>query len=253
MNESELLNTALVSLLVGGGTYAGLRGIRDIGGPPKPKTLDNELEITLPSSRVPKPPANQGIKYANEGFDPNADRSITEILARNAADWSLPVVAGAGGLYGGFRGASALYDHFQNRQIDKEKDEVKNNYITALQHAGTKVGSVNTPNVDKFLEACIDKRAEDGILSGLGHLAGLAGAGVKDIAHNVYESGKDGANQAMKDAAGSAPVGLMAGTAALLGLGTMGTTYYLANRLDENKEEAKRKSNIPTEIRLNVR
>ena len=249
MNETDLLNTALVSLLVGGGTYAGLRGIRDIGGPPKPKTLDNELEITLPSSRIPKPQPNQGMKYANDGFDPNAGKSILEILGRNAAEWSLPVVASAGGLYGGFRGASALYDHYQNKQIDNEKDEVKNNYVNALQHAGTKVGSINTPNVDKFLEACMDKTAE----SMFGHIAGMVGGGMKDVAHNTYESFKDGANETMKDVAGSAPVGLAAGTAALLGLGTMGTTYYLANRLDENKEEAKRKSNIPTEIRLNVR
>lgn len=237
MNETDLLNTALVSLLIGGGSYTGLRGIRDFTKPTKTNEVDNELEVTLPSSRVPKLPT---VKYA--------ETSWWEDLISNGLSKAAPVTTAGLGIYGGFRGASAIYDSLQNKQIAAEKEKVKNEYLKALQHANTKVGSLKTPLVDKFLEGCLTKQAE----SALGHFLGLGSSVVKDVANNIYYDSKDSAEQMAKSVASSTPVGLGAGALALLGLGTTGTTYYLANRFDENKEEAKRKSNIPTEIRLNV-
>lgn len=240
MNDTSLLNTALVSLLIGGGGYSALRGINDLSGANKPKPLDNEIEITLPSSRVPKEKIG-----AEEGF-------LNTLMQNANQSTILPALAVGGGLYGGFRGASALYDHFANKDIDNEKEEVKNNYLAALQKANTKVGSLDTPNVDSFIGGLLDKIAQEDEVGLLGLLAGTAGDKLKSVGQQAWDGAKGLGNATMNSLAKSEPAGLAAGAMGLLGLGAAGTTYYLANRMDQNKEEANRKTNLPTEIRLNV-
>lgn len=245
MTDTQLLHTALASLLVGGGTYAGMRGIRNLTHGNKPFKAENELEVTLPSSRIPKPNQN---KYANDGDLDN--QSLWSVIGNSAARSALPIAVGAGSLYAGFRGASGIYDHFQNKQIDEDKEKVKTDYLKALHHAGTKVGSVNTPFVDKFIEGCIDKVGGSNLLAN--GLRWLKEGPVGGSVSSAWDGVKDGFNSAAKGAVNSEAGSIGLGAMALLGAGAAGTTYYLANRMDENKEEARRKTNIPTEIRLNV-
>lgn len=246
MDDKSLLNTALVSLLIGGGSYAGLRGLHDITGANKQPPVDNsELEITLPSSRIPKGGQhNQFDKYAADGAAP--DDSILSLLAQNASKYALPVMAGGAGLYAGFRGSSALYDHFENKSIDADKERVKNDYLKALQKANVKIGTLATPNVDSLIDGLLSKTAIfDHLLDAAKHGAQDTGKAAIEGVGNMLHSG----GQAV---AKSEPVGLVAGLSALLALGSGGATYYLANRMDSNKEEANKKSSIPSEIRLNV-
>lgn len=239
MNDSHLLNTALVSLLIGSGSYSALRGLQDLSGASKPKPLDNELEITLPSSRVPPKE-----KFAE---DPNVGLTLLE----NASKYALPILAGGAGLYGGFKGTSGLYDYFANKEIDNDKEKVKADYLKALQHANTKVGSISTPNVDAMIGGVMDK------LAGLGDVFDHAGKSLWAAGGETAKSGWEGikslGHKGLNEVAGSDPVGLTAGVAALLALGSGGATYYLANRMDQNKEENSRKTNIPTEVRLNIK
>jgi hypothetical protein len=237
MNDTSLLNQALVSMLIGGGGYAALRGMHDLSGASKPKPLDNEIELTLPSTRIPKEKMAEG-------------PSLLEDMVEGAKPFALPVLAIGGGLYGGFRGASGIYNHFANKDIDNEKEQVKNDYLAALQRASTKVGSINTPNVDNFIGGLLDKIAEETGL--LGYLGNTVGKGIGDAAHKTWEGAKNMGSGLMHDAAKSEPVGLVAGLASLLALGSGGATYYLANRMDQNKEDNNRKTTLPTEIRLNV-
>lgn len=247
MTDSQLIQTALASLLVGGGTYGAMRGIRDIGGPPAPVPNSNELEITLPSSKVPKPMLQHN-KVANAPEDPNA--SIMEILARNASRFALPALAVGGGLYGGFQGASKVYDHFENKNIESEQEKAKQQYLQSLQKASVKVGSIQTPHVDKFLNGFIEKFAEQpGFLqkflsASFGEAKNLGGEGL-DAAGSL-------ANEVGRNVAGTDLTGLALAAAGLGTLGVAGGTSYLAHRMDQNKEDAKRKTQLPTEIRLNV-
>lgn len=244
MTDQQIIQASLASLLIGGGAYSGMRGLRDIKGPPVPEPGANELEITLPSSKVPKPNMLQHNKIAE-------DPSITETLARNAGGYMLPLLGIGGGAYAGFQGASKIYDHFENKNIEAEQEKAKQSYLASLQRASVKVGSIKTPNLDNFLSGYIDKVANEE--PGFAEQAwsatkGEIGNGISNAWDFITRKAQQGSQMVAEQ-----PITGM--TAALGGLGTLGVagaTSYLAHRMDQNKEEAKRKTQLPTEIRLNV-
>ena len=247
MTDSQLIQTALASLLVGGGTYGAMRGMRDIGGPPAPEPNANELEVTLPSSKVPKPMLQHN-KVA-ETVEDTSNMSPGQLLLQGGLKYGLPALAVGGGLYGGFQGASKLYDHFEGKKIEDSQEQAKQQYLQALQRASVKVGSLNTPNVDKFLTGFIEKVGEQGVL---GNIARAIGGEAQAAGKKLLDLFGDGVHNSSKWMANQDLTGL---TMAGVGLGTLGVaggTSYLAHRMDQNKEDAKRKTQLPTEIRLNV-
>ena len=150
MDEHQLLRSALIGLLGGGGLYAGMRLANDI---PKasqpPQKPQNELEVPLPQSRM-----KQG------GWQ-------DEMLA--------PTLTGVGGAAVGFGGAAAIYDHLKRKALEKQLAEQEKGYMHTLQQANSKLANVkDTPNVDMFLEGMLNKVAE-----GIGSLdgEGIFGAG----------------------------------------------------------------------------
>ena len=146
-------------------------------------------------------------------------------LMRNAGNSTiLPALAIGGGLYGGFRGASALYDHFSNKDIDAEKEDVKNNYLAALQKANTKVGSLATPNVDNFIGGLLDKLAQEEDVGLFDLITGTIGDKIKHYGDQALQGAGDLGDKAMKSIVNSKPAGLAAGGLGLLGLGAAGTT-----------------------------
>ncbi len=237
VDDTNYLNLALLSALMGGGLYAGARGLKDItreGSPPP--TQKNELEVTLPSSRMPTHQMAMP-KFAE-------DPTIGHALWENTKQYLYPTLVGGAGLYGGFKGTSALYDMYANHNIDVEKEKVKQEYLKSLQQANQKLGSVKTPLVDEFLLACIDKMGEEipqPQAEGLSEYPKELWNGLKGWGHSL---GLGAANQPITGMTG-AGLGLAL-------LGSAGATYYIANRMDQNREENKQRTTLPTEIRLNV-
>lgn len=224
MNNFDI---ALLGLLTGGGSYAALRGYRDIKNqlsPPEPEN-QNTLELTLPKGRVPK--VQEDIKYASfEG--------VKDFLT-GSLDYALPVGVGAAATYGGFKGMQALNERHNNALMDEEQERVKQQYLAALQRAATKTAS-ETPHVDNFINGLIDKKAE--VIAE--QFRGLLGS----IGNGLDEAGDKALRSEFAKILGAGGLLTAGGTA----LGT----YYLANRLDKNKAEAQQKSNIPTEVKLHV-
>ncbi len=238
-DDTNYLNLALLSALVGGGLYGGARGLKDLsreGAPPPAPT--NELELTLPSTRMPQHQAGLPKLGSDADLPP-----VGQHLWENTKQYLLPTLTAGAGLYGGFKGTSALYDMYANHNIDSEKEKIKQEYLRSLQIANQKVGSVQTPLIDKFLLGYIDKIAEE--QQGLGDWAGQkVDSGMDWLKHKLYGVADHGAQ---------APITGMTGAGlGLLGLGAAGSTFYIANRMDQNREENKQKTTLPTEIRLNV-
>lgn len=247
--DSPNLRLLLASALTGAGSYGLLRGYRSItGNTAAPPNQGNSLEVTLPKDKVPKnielmPKHGEHLDLA--GF------------LQGSANYALPVAAMGTGLIGGFKGAQGLNTALSNKSIDLEKEKVKNDYLQALQRAAVKTAGVNTPHTDEFIKGMM-KKADDGVwgtgpdgrpldlFHGLMH---AAGKGWDTLSEGAGDLATKGGNALLH----SKPAQLLGAGALLTGGGTAAATYYLANRLDRNKEEARQKSQIPTEVHLNVR
>lgn len=231
-NSPDLLRLAILGLLTGGGTYGAMRLGHDITTesqePPKPK---DQLQLTLPQSRVKQ--ANEAGGYISPG------QYLGALLAMG------------GGAAGGFVGASSIYNHFRNKQLDDEIHTHEKDYLSTLerarQQASMKVASANTPNVDAFLQGIIEKIGEDGIgfakeaMFGVDIPSESVGEFAKHRAANLYDSAKN-------TNLGSA---LMATWLALAG-GGAGLTYWMGKKLDNQKAQNKAESTLPQEVKLNL-
>jgi hypothetical protein len=223
----DLLNLALLSLITGGGAYAGMRGIKDLATEGKPaEKPKNELEITLPASRIPK--------MASDETGVNS--------------YFLPAVTGILGLGGGFMGASSLYEKIKKKHLENQLQNTEHDYLKTLEQARTKLGSIKTPATDAFLT---------GLFDAIG--SGLKKEGFFDTSNTEF-LGKDGplatgANQIkhMGNAFFDTEIGKMSGAAMLLtALLGGGATYGIAKKMDDDKENLKSQQNLPTDIRLHV-
>jgi hypothetical protein len=241
MNKSanDYLNLALLGLLGGAGTYAGARGLRHLSQTAHPvDPTPNELEIILPKGRIPKVQEESVNKYA-------MDETLAKWLD-NSLQYAMPTAMVGGGLYAGWKGAQGLNTAVNNKLLDTEKEKIKAQYLSALDRAATKTASAHTPHVDALLQGLLDKTADDSRPQSMGDPIYWLTQGLVNPITNLFR----GAGNA---AAESVPMGLLGAAGLLAGTGTAGATYYLANRLDKNKEQAQHKTDIPTEIKLNVR
>lgn len=220
--DHKNLGIALLSLLTGAGTYAGLRGYRAINETLNPvDPTPNQLDLTLPKSRVPK------VAGFGEWID-------------NSADIAAPVAIGAAGLYGGFKGAQGIHSYMQNKELDEQREHVKQQYLAALQRAATKTASEepSTPIIDNVINGFLDKKAEEFLQQKFNDFVG----GIKNVGERTGNA-----------VLGSDAAGYLGGGMMLTGGAAALATYYLANRLDKNKAEANNKSQIPTEVKLHVK
>lgn len=215
----DYLNLALMSLLAGAGGYGGMRMLKDIpneGLPPeKPK---NELEITLPSARIPK----------------MAAESVSDIL--------MPAVTGLGGAGLGFFGASSIYEAIKKKQMENQMKQVQQNYMNTLQQAHAKVAEMKTPLTDNFIKGLIAKTGAE-----------LEKSGWVDPSFVGNQHTVAPLMQGGFDAATDNDLGRMfKATMAALMLGGAGATYGIAKKMDANREENKIQSTLPTDVKLHV-
>ena len=224
-DASDLLRLALLGLLTGGGAYSGMRLMHDIPaaakGPEKPK---DQLELTLPSTRLPKTANDAG--------------------AHSPLDYLLPLLAYGGGATGGFLGASSLYDKYRQHELDNKEQDVEKQYMHTLQQAHSKVASVQTPNVDKFLEGLLSKVGEELQKEGFWGVDMPTEGPVDTLTH----AGKGAMSGLAHTGLGSAAIA--AWLTATLGAG--GATYAIANKMDQQKKSNQEKTTLPSEIKLNV-
>lgn len=218
--DTDILRHALLGMLMGGGAYGGLRLMHDISGAAqKPQKSKDELEITLPASRLPK-------------------------TAAEAMDYLAPFIASSAGATGGFLGASKLYELMKKKQMAHEQKQVEDQYMQTLQQAHQKVGSVQTPLIDKFLEGLITKVGED--LNKQGFMGpDIPTEGITDT---IKHQGGKLLDSAAHSDLGAGIIAAWLGTA----LGAGGLTYSIARNMDKNKAKAKENSALPSEIRLNT-
>lgn len=221
---SDLLRLALMGLLSGGGTYGALRLMNDIPeaakGPKKPK---NELELTLPASRIPK----------------------TASAEHSPMDYLLPLLAYGGGAGAGFMGSSKLYDMYRRKQLENKEKDIEGQYLQTLQQAHQKVASTDTPNVDNFLNGLLSKVGEELQKEGFLWENNISPENPLDTISN---QGKHLIHGAANTELGSAAIA--AWLTATLGAG--GATYAIARKMDEQKEKNQARTNLPNEIKLNV-
>jgi hypothetical protein len=214
---NDMLRQALLGMLMGGGAYGGMRLLADMNNATKPpKKPKDELELTLPASRLPK--------VAD-------DHSYMDYLA--------PMLAGSAGATGGFLGASKLYEMHRQKQLQEQQQKAEQEYMMSLQHAHSKVASVSTPCIDKFLEGLITKVGEE-----IAKEANMfPDEDTFDIAGHQISKGLDSVAHSRVGSAGIA-----AWIAAALGAG--GLTYGIARNMDRNKAKSNEQSTYPSEIRL---
>lgn len=229
---TDLLRLALLGLLTGGGAYAGGRLISDMGrAASKPEKPKDELEITLPSSRLPK--------VANDE-------------ATTATDHLLKLLAFGGGATGGFVGASHLYDKFRQSQIKTQQQKVEDNYLKTLQQAHQKVAETQTPLIDQFLEGILSKTGEELQKQSFDLHALKESLNTPIHSESLSTFAKTQGGNLMEGAANSG-LGSSAIAAWLVGtLGAGGATYAIANRLDKQKQQSKAQTTLPQEINLRV-
>lgn len=225
---NDNMQLLLMSLLGGGGAYAGARGLKDMSKllhpDEKPK---NELQITLPAARLPK----------TAGFA----EAFNEII--------LPGAAVGGGLIGGFQGASSIFEKLKKKQIDKELKESEQDYLSSLGKVRSKVASVATPNIDAFVEGIFEKCGEEMIKAGFENIFAKPDFLGKE---NLLDAASGQVTNLVKGV-GDTEVGkwLMAGMMAA-GLGTAGLTYSTAKKLDGRKDKEDASGAFPNEVRLNI-
>lgn len=221
----DLLNLALMSMLMGAGGYGGMRLLKDLPDqavpPEKPK---NELNITLPSTRMPK---------------------LAETSAFN--DYVVPTLTGLGGAGLGFFGASGIYERLKKKQIENQMSQVQQDYLNTLQQAHSKVAETNTPLIDNFIKGLISKVGEELQKSaywGEGYVP-------TDFIQNQGTYGPIG--QKAFEALTDNNIGhLTKATMALLAIGSTGAAYGIAKKMDQNRAESKEQSTLPTDVKLHV-
>lgn len=233
----DLLNLALLSLLTGAGTYAGGRGLHDLVNKNKPKEENpGTLNITLPEARLPK--------QASTGIE----------------DYIMPVLASALGGAGGFFGASGIYESYKKKQLNKQLSEVEKNYLDTLQQAHQKTAEAKTPHVDNFILGMLSKIGE--ALEKSPEVMELLQADT--FTKRAWEAtdfmGSEGITDALvhqtqnaKDSFFGTDLGKATAAAMLLtGMGGAGLTFSTARHLDSKDDDLKRKTTLPTDIRLHV-
>ncbi len=233
----DLLNLALLSLLTGAGTYAGGRGIHDLVNKNTPKEEDpSTLNITLPEARMPK--------HASSGVE----------------DYIMPALTGALGIGGGFFGASSLYENYKKKQLKNQLTDVEQQYLNALQQAHQKTAEAKTPHVDNFIVGMFAKIGE--ALEKHPEVVSLLKQ--DSLSKQAWESpdfmGSEGFTDSIvhqaqnaKDSFFNTELGKATAAAMLLtGMGGAGLTFSTARHLDNKDDDLKRKTTIPTDIRLHV-
>jgi len=215
---SDLLRLALAGLLTGGGAYAGLRLAHDVNNATKkPEKPKNQLDVALPESRI----------KAGE---------------HNWQEYFWPAVAAGGGVAAGWTGASKAYNHIKKKEVDNDVKSKEKDYLNTLQKVHSKVASLETPHVDKFLEGFLSKIGESIQKEGFAGVD-FPSEGFVDTLKHQSTNAWEGFN---KSQMGSAAIAAWL----LTSLGGAGATYHLANRMDKQKEEAKKEQSMPTEVNL---
>jgi len=223
--NTDLLRQALLGMLLGGGAYGGIRLASNISNKLNPpEQSQDELALNLPASRM---------KVAE-------DHSAMEHL--------LPWLAMTGGLYGGFKGAGGLYDHFQKAQIQKQQQEAEQEYLKQLQLTHQKTAGLKTPLVDSFIDGMVVKlgaELQKVGFPGIGEDVNPPDEGISDIV--------TGQARRLMHGVANTRLGSMA-TAAWLAaaLGTAGMTYGISKGLQKHKEKNQAATQYPTEIKLNI-
>ncbi len=206
---------------MGGGAYGGMRLLHDMGdAAKKPSPPKDELQLTLPSARIPK--------TAEENSPLN---------------YLLPLLASGGGMAGGWMGASSLYDNHRQKKLKEEQDEVEKQYMHTLQQAHNKVASLQTPLVDKFLEGVITKAGEQ-----MKEAFGWGDLPSEGIGDTIKHQGSNMIHGAANSELGSAAIATWLAAA----MGTGGLTYGIARNMDKNKQKNRESTTLPQDIRLNV-
>lgn len=220
---TDLLNLALLSLLSGAGGYGGMRLLKDLPNEGKqPQPTKNELDITLPAARFPK--------MANE---------------TSIGTYFWPAVVGLGGAAGGFYGASSIYEKIKQKQLEDELKSTNQDYMGALQQAHQKVASVQTPHTDALLEGLFTKIGQEIEKAGWVQPEFLGSEGPIDVLkHQVRNAGNTFFDS---------DLGKITGAGMLLAaLGAAGGTYGISKKMDNDREDLKSQSTLPTDIRLHV-
>ena len=286
----DLLNLALLSLLTGAGTYAGGRGIHDLVNKNTPKEEDpSTLNITLPEARMPKHASAAEVAAQVKACEkhmakfPNFDRDFharygkefdeTNMSLRSAEktlypkhansgveDYIMPALTGALGIGGGFFGASSLYENYKKKQLKNQLTDVEQQYLNALQQAHQKTAEAKTPHVDNFIVGMFAKIGE--ALEKHPEVVSLLKQ--DSLSKQAWESpdfmGSEGFTDSIvhqaqnaKDSFFNTELGKATAAAMLLtGMGGAGLTFSTARHLDNKDDDLKRKTTIPTDIRLHV-
>lgn len=285
----DLLNLALLSLLTGAGTYAGGRGIHDLVNKNKPKEEDpSTLNITLPEARIPKHASAEldaqvasskkhvskfpnfdkdfykrfGKEFdeTNESRDEATKKLYSKHASANVEDYIMPALTGALGLGGGFFGASSVYENYKKKQLNKQLSEVEKNYLKTLQAAHQKTAEAKTPNVDNFILGMLSKIGE--ALENHPEVVELMQQG--NIGKQAWEApdfmGSEGITDSLvhqaqnaKDSFFGTDLGKATAAAMLLtGMGGAGLTFSTMRHMDTKDDDLKRKTTLPTDIRLHV-
>lgn len=271
-DTKTLLNHALISALLGGGTLAGTKLTKEliqaVKGPPEP---DNVIKVNIPKERLQKGAAFD--QFLNE--NPNLANYLTGVknLALQGAVY--PVSFGAG-VYG----MSKVYNALKKKQLKDELAAAEQDYLTTLDKVKQKTAEVlntSTPKTDELIVSFLKQKVAETAanqshldlqLKGLGDLlssgtkeaakglgSGLArfGEGLlpdlpsKDEAANAVGNAID----TLKQQVGNSPLAQLPAAALLLtALGSTGMTYHLLNKANKRKEEEK-KQTLPKEVFIN--
>lgn len=223
---SDLLRMALLGLLTGSGAYGAMRLARDIPnaakGPEKPK---NELELTLPSARIPK----------------TAEDEHSAIK-----DYLLPLLAGGGGVVGGFLGTSKIYSTVRQKELKDKEKAVEDNYLHTLQQAHQKVAEFKTPHIDEFLTGLVGMSGET--FNKTAWVPGGVDMPSEGPIDMITHGGKAALHGLADTSIGSGAIA--AWLVATLGAG--GATYAIANKMDKQKQHNRDRTTLPSEIKLSV-
>ena len=147
-----LLNTALV----GGGSFAAMRLLKDImtqaahQGKPE-ETKSNALTVDIPKTHP---------QIINPDLQKIAATTMEGLLA-----------TGVGGI-GGFMGTKMLYDAWRKKQMQHEVDKAEASYLKTLADV-SKTATDSTPNIDKWCEKTAEYINKKGALNWAGLLGGV--------------------------------------------------------------------------------
>lgn len=227
LTPAEVLS---LSLLGGGGTFGAIRLLQDAmrtGGitkTPGPKTLELDSPQQPPQMQLPGAQHKRANELTNSTPAPPPDIASSGAEA-HPHDFMAKAIYTLLGVPTGFMGAKFLYDKFQQKKLQSDLDNTKNQYMQSLQHA--KFGSDNTPHVDGVCEEMcniFNKVAlEDNDFS---------------VAHGVWNAAKPVTE----------PVWGMMKVLMALGAGGSFGAMYLANK---NKQEQEQSRKFPEKVKIN--